>query len=587
MKDTFDLHKYYSNAINQLDKLEQDHVLPSHFYESYFIGDNQVYQKQETDRKKFDDTWLKTIEAYFPSLDKITRNMKSQLKYESEILPIEKIKRVGPDSIKHLSSHTNLISEIDEDDNVIPYRLLADLSEIDYGIYENRFIMTLVFRLRDYILDRIKIVSEGLYANRTTRLNVSNAFNFHQSDIEIQINVVSKERFVQRKEDEHNLSVLERAERLYKLISNLTNSTFIKTMKHYKKVTPPIIKTQIILKNTDFKNAYLLWMYLDKTFNLDFTYEQESRQKRFNNDYRDNLNKMSLMLFSTLFYHNESESAGSYQRAKYKKINSKVVTELSDEYSLDPKSHIIENQQMNEYFLKEITKVFKKEIASSDDKDQQSKIYIKTALEDMIKISNRVTESYFKVNADDDIFNRLVEINDRSKALDKTYDKQKITRIMREVKERDYKKALELEKKWFKELTIKQKALIDEKQQTSDKKLLDQIEKESKKYDVNIKKSISKAQKKHTDFITKERKELAALKAKLEKDLQKEKKRIIEEKKLRLEKERQKLKLKKEKEKEKLLKQAARKKETESNKIKKEKEKLVKLFQKQTITKTK
>lgn len=574
MKDILDLHDYYDQVIHKLDEIESNHSFPSHFYQAFYQGTYLTNQRQEIGRKKFDDTWITTIEAYYPSIDKITRNMKSQLKYDQEILPIEKIKRVGPDAIKHLSSHTNLISDIDEDDFVTPEKLLSDLSDIDYGIYENRFIMTLVYRLRDYILERIRQIEKELYAKRTINLEIKNEFIYEGAKISFDLNLKSEESYKQKKEDEHNLFVLERAERLYKLISNLTNSTFIKTLKHYKKVVPPIIKTQIILKNTDFKNAYLLWLYLDKTYMLDFSYEQENRQKRFDQLYQDHLTKQSLMLFSTLFYHNEKRQSGDYQKAKFKKVQSKRE-ETTPSFSLEPTSYVIEPQQMNEYFLKESEKIFKKHLRESKTDELEPKRYIKDALSDLINITNKVAWESLEVNQDDDVFNRLVQAKDPKKALEKAYEKQKLSRILREVKEKDYKEAIELEKKWFKELVNKQKELIDDLESTEREKIKETILKEQKKYDANLKKTISKDQKKLTDQITKERKALALIKKKLETSLQNEKKRIREEKKKKLEKERLKLKQQKEKELLKKKLQLEKKKETTLKKIEQEKLKLI------------
>lgn len=571
MKEILDLHQYYEQAITHIKEDELNHSFPSHFYESFYQGLYLTNQKQEISRKKFDYTWIKTIEAYYPSIDKITRNMKSQLKYESEILPIEKIKRVGPEAIKHLSSHTNLISEIDEEENVTPEKLLSDLSDIDYGIYENRFIMTLAYRLRDYVLERIRLIEKELYAKRTTQLKVVNEFWYNESKINLSFDLSSEETYRQKKEDEHNLMVLERAQRLYKLISNLLNSTFIKTLKHHKKVIPPIIKTQIILKNTDFKNAYLLWLYLDKTYTLDFSYEQESRQKRFDQLYQDHLSKVSLLLFSTLFYHNEKRLEGNYQKAKFKKTQAKRLEDIEPTFSLDPTPYVVENQEMNEYFLREVEKTFKKHVRETKTLEDKQKKYIKDALSDLIQITNRVAWKELEVNQDQDVFNRLVDLKDPKKALDKAYEKQKLSRILREVKERDYKEAVELEKKWFKEMVIKQKELIDDIESRANQKLKETIEKESKKYEQNIKKRITKDQKKYTDQITKERRALAELKKKLESNLQKEKKRVREEKKLKLEKERLKLKQKKQKELEKKKLQEQKKKENAIKRLEKEK----------------
>ncbi|MDY0210915.1 MAG: hypothetical protein RBQ91_05880 [Acholeplasma sp.] len=557
MKYRYDLNTFLGLITSQMNEAEQTDF-STHFYHAFYQGERTLFQRQDTERKKFDETWISTIESFFPSIDRITRNMRSAIKYEEEILPIEKIKRVGSTAIKHLSSHTNLIREIDEEDNVIAQKLLSDLSETEFGIYENRFIMTLVFRLRDYTFERIKIIKQGLHANRKTRLNVDSKFTFGEADYNISFNIEQNESIVQRKTDDHNERVLEKAERLYKLVSNLTNSTFIKTLKHYKPVTPPIVKTQIILKNSDFKNAYLLWLFLDKHFQLDYTLESSSRQKRFKHEYVKQLSQATLLLFSTLLDNDPvDESKDAYFPVKYKETRPKILQMMPDEIEVNPDVYVIEKQPMNEYYLNKMRQILSKQVNEKYNIDNQEpiKVYLREALEDALEITNSVYESFFKYNTDGDIFSRLVVEDDKEKALQEAYEKQRVSTIVREVKQKDFQKAIDLEKKWNIVLLQKQEDLINSEYDQSNQRIAKAIEEETKKYDKDIRQTVMKAHREYSSEIRKQKSELQMFRKKLSEALKLERKKLKEAEKKRIEKEKLQLKKQKEKEKARRLKQ--------------------------------
>ena len=50
-------------------------------------------QQLQIEYKRFDENWLSNLETFFPSILQITKDLKSSLRYEEEILPIEKNKK--------------------------------------------------------------------------------------------------------------------------------------------------------------------------------------------------------------------------------------------------------------------------------------------------------------------------------------------------------------------------------------------------------------------------------------------------------------------------------------------------------------
>ena len=92
--------------------------------------------------RAIDETWVNIIEETLPALDTIIRNPSKYIEEREEVLPIELSHNISVRSLKHLSQHTNLISQIDGD-KIIPSKILNVFREETMQTYENKFINTL------------------------------------------------------------------------------------------------------------------------------------------------------------------------------------------------------------------------------------------------------------------------------------------------------------------------------------------------------------------------------------------------------------------------------------------------------------
>ena len=454
MKNRYDIEEFYAGAIKNINELEKSTYYPGYFYRSIYGGQNNFYQKEQIESKKFDDMWIKAIESYFPSINKITINLKSTLKYQSEIIPIEKTKKINKGSVIHLMSHSNYIKEVTED-GVIPRQVLTVLPEIEYGIYENRFIMTLISRLRDFINRRVKLMREQLKASHITHMNLNSTFTFEESEIEMTVDVKQSETISQRKVDEDNLLVLTRAEKLLKLVTQLHNSQFMKIMQRFKPVAPPIMKTQIILSNADFKNAYLLWVYLDRYNDLGYEYGVKTVNKRFTDVYTKRIHQSLMLMCTTMIANTKSNSISKIpdEQANYKEKVAKTLLRLPIEIDPEPVAFEVTDTGLNEYYLAKNRQILKQQINSLIEEGATYKIALKKAVQQTISITNGLYESFFEYNGDDDIFHKLIKEDDDPQVMYKNaYDRYIIACSIREVKEQDFKRTIALEKKWQKEL---------------------------------------------------------------------------------------------------------------------------------------
>lgn len=219
--------------------------------------------------------------------------------------------------------------------------------------------MTLITRLHDYLYERLKVVKENMHGYKETNFNLNNA------NYELDVSIRALEEMDSKEIDEHNTRVYERIEETYKIISRMYHSDFMRIMSRYQKVKAPIMKTQIILKNPDFRSAYLLWIYLDRLHVLDFTLETKVKNKRFNKNYHEQLNQSLLLLFSTVF---TNSSLGS-TNASEEELN---IRSLKPRKDLNAKNSTVNRNRRiaNNKAIKQINDRYKEQLKVFREKEK-------------------------------------------------------------------------------------------------------------------------------------------------------------------------------------------------------------------------
>ena len=307
MRKTDELDKFYAEIIASIKDQESNAQFPEFFYNILLAGDNKIYQKVITETKRFDGEWIQTLESYFPSLDRIIKNPKSALKYEEEITAIERAKKTTGASIRHLAANTHFIKEIRDDNVVIPKKILTVSAEQDYQIYENRFIMTLINRLSSFVQNRYEVIKSNYESFQRNHVNFKSNFDINDSVVDMDIDLVIKRNLDDDAINQHNLDLLQRAEYLHNLVGGFKNSPFMKLMEKARRVVPPIMKTNVILKNPDFRNAYTLWLFLDRYTILGFDNEVAEKNLPVQRKYLKNIYRLALLTYTTRSEEHTSE----------------------------------------------------------------------------------------------------------------------------------------------------------------------------------------------------------------------------------------------------------------------------------------
>lgn len=473
MKKLKDLREFHQAITDAYYDIEMEHAFPNTFYDALLSGENEMYQKSITESKAFHVDWIPTIESYLSSLNKIVMNPKSGLRYEEPVVAIEKAKKVNAQSIRHLAMHSHMIKEVRED-MVIPKKIMTSQAEIEYAIYENRFIKTLIERLFDFVFRRYNIIKANVESYNKKHFDLKSQFAIQDTDVDMSVHVTFTERADNEETTEKNNQMLKRIEALIKQINGFMSTMFWEEVKNAKSVVPPIMQTSILLKNVDYKNCYTLWLYLDRYSNLDFDNEIKEKNLTFDRYYTRNIHQMALQTF-TMVYGNQIALADHYQyldERDYKRRSPKVVTKTINELLTQDQTSELEDFKLNEYFLEQSKKQFEKLLEEKQDESSSYDVALRRALRDTINITNSLFESYFNLNdepeGEDFMFRSLVK-ESTYEQLNQAKQRARIAKIIRETKEVDYNNMMRLEKRLIKEIEFLNKTYLEEQKRDIEK----------------------------------------------------------------------------------------------------------------------
>ena len=217
--------------------------------------------------------WLEKIEFACPYIDIIVRNPKLTLIQEENLVKVERSKRITVASVKDLAKHTQYIEDVDKKTNdVRPSKILDIRNEETYNIYENRFLYTLINDLHRFVADKEKLLNNfEINKNKTLEYKGSSVTKLEKVNIEVKVSSTSLPTKKDDKKLEEEINdAKKRLKRVNDYLSSWDKSAMVKALakEHVNFVSPPLKKTNILLKNPNFRIAVRLWDYI-RTYDLD------------------------------------------------------------------------------------------------------------------------------------------------------------------------------------------------------------------------------------------------------------------------------------------------------------------------------
>lgn len=228
---------------------------------------SDMHFKSEFSANESNFDWLDEVEYALIYLDNIVRSPRVILVNEEEVVKVERAKKITVSSIKNLARNTHYIEKVDDfNQDVQPSKILEVRSEESYNTYENRFIYTLIDMLNKFIARQEEYLKDlKNKSSKTLQYEASTVINGER--VKIELNIDSKEEMKienDKKTQEKIQEIKERIKKIKQYLAYWNRSEFMKSLVAARAsfVIPPIKKTNLILKNTNFQVATRLWEFL-------------------------------------------------------------------------------------------------------------------------------------------------------------------------------------------------------------------------------------------------------------------------------------------------------------------------------------
>ncbi len=260
-----DFGKYYRAYMYMQDLLKSDFTY-NYITEGLKDGDKgEDALDGRTNEKVIDMDWVVAIEETLPYIQKAIDEQRRFIKQVENIVRIELAKKVGPDSVKHLSQHTNFIAKV-EDGMVTPNKILTVEREESFAIYENRVLMTLIRKALHFVDDKyskMKDVPNDSY----NKISMVRHLDFNEKKVDFTFNYVNESHETLADDldvlDVSELSDFDRIRRIRSTLNDFLNTQLMQEIAKEPEVRPPITQTNLLKKNPNFKKAMELWTFLD------------------------------------------------------------------------------------------------------------------------------------------------------------------------------------------------------------------------------------------------------------------------------------------------------------------------------------
>lgn len=268
------VHETISEEVKEKNKSFHKKLMSEMYFNSSFTGDVISFD------------WVDEIEKACPYIDIIVRRPKIALIQEENVVQIEKSKRINVASIKDLSRHTENINKFDKKtDSVEPSKILDIRNEETYNIYENRFLYTLIHQLNSFIMKKEDLLKNFQISDDKVLEYGANT-QTPTEKVRIELKITSEAlptAQVDNSMKEQLKEIKTRLKKIKEYISSWQRSDMMKSLDaaHVSFINPPIKKTNIILKNPNFRIAVKLWEFIN-------TYEEnEDKKENLDSDGND------------------------------------------------------------------------------------------------------------------------------------------------------------------------------------------------------------------------------------------------------------------------------------------------------------
>ena len=233
-----------------------------YFYNLLETGRNYVKYSYARLIKEVDETWVNAIEEALPSLQYVVMNPRKFIEEDREVVNIAMARNITAESVRHLLTHSNYIHEYRKDGTVIPNKILNVYKEESLNTYENRFICTLVAELQFFVNKRFDAIFEASKDELGVDFEVDTSIDNYTETVDYKLQIKIRDKQTDTENESENSDVFARIIRLHRNVNMLVATEFVTTMRRFPSVKHPIVKTNAIAKNREYKACHKLWNFI-------------------------------------------------------------------------------------------------------------------------------------------------------------------------------------------------------------------------------------------------------------------------------------------------------------------------------------
>ena len=276
-----DLYEKYTTQVEE--SLEDDRYF-QYLFEMIQAGDNTLQQKNRVLHKVVDERWLATVEEGIESIFNIVDKPRRFIKTSEEVVPVALAKKITADSVKHLSQNTQFINQNAEGE-IQPTKVLNITTEESFDLYENRFVYHLIQRLFAFVDKRTDVIFWSTGDETCNVMSMESKVDDAYEEISYKVEMTIKNRQSYVENDTDHMDLFKRIDRVRRMSRTLRQSAFCEIMKGCAKVHSPIQRTNLMMKDPDYRTCYKLWQFIEGYDEVGYTIEEQDSALQFDEEY--------------------------------------------------------------------------------------------------------------------------------------------------------------------------------------------------------------------------------------------------------------------------------------------------------------
>lgn len=352
-EDDLTITNLYEKYTGSVEEALGDDRYFQYMFEMIQAGDNKLQQVNRVLHKVVDETWLTVVEEGIESIFKIVDKPRRFIATKEEVVPVALAKKISADSVRHLSQNTQFIAT-NAAGEMQPTKILNVTTEESYDLYENRFVYHLIQRLFAFVDKRTDVI---FWATGDETCNVMSMESkvddaYEQISYKVEMTVKNKQSLVEN--DTDNMSVFKRIDRVRRMSRVLRQSSFCEIMNGCAKVLSPIQRTNLMMKDPDYRACYKLWQFIESYDEVGFSIEEQDSTMEFDEEYLLQMYINMITNYTVFKSLLESDPRKMNEIAVEKKepVKPKFIKEIKEEIVDDPN---ILDVEIRKVFVEEVT----------------------------------------------------------------------------------------------------------------------------------------------------------------------------------------------------------------------------------------